>query len=121
MGRGSPTAIGYNISGTNNEIMYLVTSNEYYSDSMIVSSAIAVANISDMGGTTLVANVPALAIADYGSIWGLYMFKKEETGSDAIGSQAPDQLIFCGTKKGKGLAARFDIAIASNVATTAAL
>ena len=121
IGKGSPTAIVQNAQGTNNEFVVLVTSTEYFSNSVLIGSAISAANISDMTGTALVADAPVFAVADYGSIWGLYMFKKEETSANAIGAQTPDSLIVVGTKKGKGLAARFTGAIGSNVFTISAL
>lgn len=97
------------------QTFYLITSNEYFANSGLVST-LPSANYT----ANLVANA-TMAKATYGQLWGLYAFLKEETGTDKIGAQTPDAMIFVGTSKGAGIAFRFSMADDSGTLKTSAI
>lgn len=53
----------------------------------------------------------ALTNSTYGQIWGLWAYKKNETGTTAIALQVPDQVIFVGNKKNVGTAVIFTLSV----------
>jgi len=83
----------------------MVTANQWYVASNVVS----------MTSTDTDASAEAFSswttLATYGQIWGLWLYKKNETSTTAIALQVPDQVIFVGNKKNVGTAFIFTLTV----------
>lgn len=95
MNLGSISSITIDVGGTKKTLLFLMTSNEFYGDSGVVSydgtlvPASGVALVATEGST-------AFAKATYGQLWAIYAFKYDATTTGAITSQAANNLIFVG-------------------------
>ena len=107
---GSVVALETTGDGLKNNF-YLVTCNQWYLASSIVSMSNKVA---DSSGETF-SEWAAMTVGTYGQIWGLWAFKKNETGTTVIAKQVPDQVIFVGNLKNVGSAVVFSLPNANDL------
>jgi len=104
---GSVCAITSTGEGTNKNTMFLVTANQYFTESTGVSISEAEADASAATYTTWVQ----MANGTYGQLWGFYHFLKNEAGSVKIGLQSPDRIIFVGALLGVGTAFSWTLSV----------
>lgn len=87
---GSPVSVAQDWAGTEKGVFFLITSNEYYVDSGLLSVSSEESPLA-----TLYTNT-AMAKATYGQLWACYAFKINQSSAAAIGAQEPDNIIFVG-------------------------
>lgn len=77
------------------EAYYLLTSSEYYYNSILLTVLKDAANFAPLQGSVSLAN------ATYGAVWNFWPFKAAETvASTKISAQAPETVILVGVKGG---------------------
>ena len=77
------------------EAYYLLTSSEYYYNSILLTVLKDATNFAPLQGSVSLAN------ATYGAVWNFWPFKAAETvASTKISAQAPETVILVGVKGG---------------------
>jgi len=61
-----------NLTSTTYEVFFLMTSSEYYHQSVVLTGKLAITDF------TVAQGAIALAIANYGSAWNMWPFKANE-------------------------------------------
>jgi len=86
-----------NYVGSDYDAFFLLTSSEYYYQSVMLSFELDSTDVTPTQGAVAFTNTL------YGSIWNFWPFKAAETSTSSyIAAQVPDNLILVGTFKGKG-------------------
>jgi len=100
-----------NYASVTYEAFYLLTTSEYYWNSVLLS-----AKLSTSLNLLVKDNTVAFLRANFGSIWNFWLFKATETtATNYYAAQNPDKIAMVGTRYGKGTLVRGTII---NEATT---
>lgn len=96
----------------------ILCAGEYFIESGVLCFPGAHNSVIDDTTSIIKAAANEFTIGTYGAIWNGYAYRSAQTTSATIVSQAPDHMMFVGTKAGKGSVTRFTWAGGINTAET---